>query len=60
MGGKTIDLNVKIALGLVMAIMGAAVSFGIQLQKINDLDRRMARVEDKLDKALEARSLTKH
>lgn len=53
-----ISLNSKIAVGLVLAIVGAAVSFGVQLQKINDLDRRMVRVEEKLDKALEVRGLT--
>ena len=58
MGGRTIDLNTKIALGLILSIVGAAISFGIQLQKINDLDRRMVRVEDKLDRALEVRGLT--
>ena len=58
MGGTTIDLNTKIAVGFVLAVIGAAVSFGVQIQKINDFDARMSRVEGKLDRALEVRGLT--
>ena len=58
MSGTTIDLNTKIAVGFLIAIIGAAVSFGIQMQKITNLESRMVRVENKLDKALEMRNLT--
>ena len=58
MSGSTIGLNSKIAIGFVLALIGAAVSFGVQMQKINDLSDRVVRIENKIDRVLESRGLT--
>ena len=42
--------------GLVLTLLGAAISFGVMYQRINDVDTRLTRMEDKLDR-LSERSL---
>lgn len=43
-----------VSIGLVITMLGASMSFGIMWQKVNDMDRRLARIEDKLDTQLHA------
>ena len=43
-------------LGLVITLIGAALSFGVMYGEVRGLDRRMARVEDKLDALLLSRT----
>lgn len=45
-----------IPLGLVLTLLGAAVSFGVMYQRIDDVDSRLTRMEAKLDR-LSERSL---
>lgn len=45
-----------VPVGLVMTLLGAAVSFGVMYQRINDVDTRLTRMEEKLDR-LSERSL---
>ena len=45
-----------IPLGLVLTLLGAAISFGVMYQRINDVDARLTRMEDKIDR-LSERSL---
>ena len=45
-----------VPLGLVITLVGAALSFGVMYQRINDVDTRLTRMEEKLDR-LSERSL---
>lgn len=49
--------NTAISIGLVITLLAAAVSFGVMYQRVTELDRRMARVEDKLDTLLSQKAL---
>lgn len=48
----------KITVALVIVLLGGAMMLGIQIQKINSLDDRVARIESKLDQALTFKALT--
>ncbi len=45
----TLDQSTKVTIGLVITIAGAAASFGVVWQKLNDMDRRLVRIENKID-----------
>lgn len=53
-----ISHNSKITIALLIILLGAAVSFGMLIQKVNNVEDRVVRIENKLDKALEYKSLT--
>lgn len=54
----TVNHATTVSIGLAITMLGAATSFGVMWQKVNDLDARMARVESKLDRALELKLAT--
>jgi len=45
-----------VPLGLVITLLAAAGSFGVMYQRLNDVDTRLTRMEDKIDR-LSERSL---
>lgn len=51
----TISENSKVAVGLVISLILAGVSWGIIYQKVNSLEDRTARIEEKLDRFIETR-----
>lgn len=55
----TLSDSTKITAGLVILLLAAAVSYGVMYEKVNNVDTRMVRMEDKMDMLLEARGLTK-
>ena len=55
MGGSSFSQNSKITVGVAVLLVSAAISWGIIYQKVNNLEDRMVRVENKLDKIIESR-----
>ena len=55
MGGSSFSQNSKITASVVFLLISAAISWGIMYQKVNNLEDRMVRVENKLDKIIESR-----
>lgn len=55
MGGSSFSQNSKITASVVFLLVSAAISWGIMYQKVNNLEDRMVRVENKLDKIIESR-----
>ncbi len=53
-----INEKTKISLHLVIIIIGAALAIGAVFQRINSIDIRVTRIEQKLDTVLQFRSLT--
>ena len=51
--------STKITTALVIVLLGVAVVFGVQLQKITNLDERVARIEQKLDNLLSFKGLSR-
>jgi len=44
-----------VSIGLVITLVFAGVSFGVMYQRVDDMGRRLVRVEDKIDKLVELR-----
>ena len=58
MGEAIITDNTRFTLGVLIILLGAAVSWGIMYQKVNNLEEKTARIEDKLDLVLTQRAIT--